>query len=224
MDEPARTLSSRLIAVKEEYPGVKTLRLKTPEDFTFLPGMWILLFFPEEPKKSRAYSLATSPLEKGYVEISFARAGDLTDRLYELKPGQSIGLRGPFGRWTLQEDSSHAVLISEGTGIAPFRSMCRYVTGRKLDIRLTLLYASRNKEEQLYSSEYAEWRRQGFAVHASSGDPLSIEDVEKAVPDLKADFYLCGDASFINGISESLRKKGVAKDRIYYEKWGDYSF
>lgn len=222
--QEVRTFDSRLIEAVDECLGVKTFRFETPPDFSFLPGMWVMICFPDSPKDSRAYSIATSPLEKGYVELSLTQVGPLTGRLFALRPGQSVLMRGPYGRWTLDEMSPHAVLISEGTGLTPFRSMCRYAIDRKLPTRLTVLYCARTEEEQLYRSEYARWRRHGIAVHASAGERIGIEILERRVQGLEGDFYLCGDVSFINGLTAALGARGVPNDRLHYEKWGDYSF
>lgn len=219
---PARAFDSKLLMTAVECPGVKTLRLKTPEDFDFRPGMWVQVGFPDEPRQ-RAYSIATSPLEKGYVEISLAHVGETTRRLFALRPGQSVLLRGPYGRWILDEKSSHAVLISEGTGLSPFRSMCRYAIARKLATKLTVLYNARSREEQLYRSEYVHWRRHGIAVHANAGSEVPLEELDRSSQDPAADFYLCGAASFIERLSHCLRQRKVSQKRIRYEKWGDYS-
>jgi ferredoxin-NADP reductase len=220
----ARTFDSRLLHAADECLGVKTLRFETPPDFNFLPGMWVMVCFPDAPKECRAYSIATSPLEKGYVELSMARVGTLTSRLFALQPGQSVLMRGPYGRWTLDERSTHAVLISEGTGLTPFRSMCRYAIDRKLPLQLTILYSARTEEEQLYRLEYAQWRRHGIDVHASAAGRVDIAAIERKAPGLAADFYLCGDSSFIKDLAAALGRRSVPRERIRYEKWGDYSF
>lgn len=221
---PARMFSSRLLMTSAEYPGVKTLRFKTPDDFDFRPGMWIQICMPDDPKKARAYSIATSPLERGCIEVSLAHVGELTRRLFALRPGQDVILRGPYGRWIFDETASRAVFISEGTGLSPFRSMCRYAIGRKLAAKLTVLYGARNREELLYRSEYIHWRRHGISVYANAGSGVSLEDVARsAEEDPTADFYLCGAAPFIERFASLLRQRGVAQKRIRYEKWGDYS-
>ena len=88
----------------------------------------------EQPKPGqlirRAYSISSSSRENEYLKfyVSLVRSGALTPRLFALQEGDRIGL-GPkaVGRFTLSEvDASHdLVLISTGTGLAPYISMIR---------------------------------------------------------------------------------------------------
>ncbi len=85
-----------------------------------------------QPQKliRRAYSISSSSQENEYVEfyVSLVRSGALTPRLFALEEGARIWL-GPkaVGHFTLSEvDENHdLVLISTGTGLAPYISMIR---------------------------------------------------------------------------------------------------
>lgn len=219
----ALSFRSRLLEARDEYPGARTFTLEAPADFTFTPGMWVMLQLPGR-EESRAYSMASSPLDKGRIELSVALAGDFSRRLFELRPGAELGVKGPYGKWLFVDTLKHAVLISEGTGVAPFRSMCLYALGKGLATRLTLLTSAPDEASLLYKGEYDDWRRRGVEVRASTGGHVTIEQVRAAVPDLKeATFYLCGSSKLVESMSRGLCAGGVSRDHIRHEKWGDYS-
>ena len=233
-----RAFESRVLRVLDECAGVKTLRLAVPEDFAFVPGMWLMLHFPDEPKRPRAYSIASSPYERGAVEVSVKRVGPLTERLFGLKGGETLSLRGPYGKWRYRDSDRHAVLISGGTGIGPFRSMARYVLETGLPNRLTILYSARTPAEIVYRAELESFAKAGIRVYTTITKPppagagpawdgpvgrLSVEVVAREVPDYaQASYYLCGPASLVSEMTAGLEGRGIPRERIRYEKWGDY--
>ena len=78
----------------------------------------------------RAYSISSSSKENEYLEfyVSLVRSGALTPRLFVLEEGDRVWLgTKAVGRFTLSEvDENHdLILISTGTGLAPYVSMIR---------------------------------------------------------------------------------------------------
>lgn len=227
--------------VRPETPSVKTFRLAFAEgvDFSFIPGQFAMVAFPAEPDQTRAYSLASSPLDKGHIEIAFAKAGAFTARMFELKEGDKLLVEGPYGRWLYKDDVEHAVCLCGGTGITPFRSMIRYVTQKKLPNRLTLLYSSKTADDIVFRNETHEWAenknvkivqtltRPGIADLTGAWDGrtgrLSLDVIKEEVPDFAAaTFYMCGPNQFVADLAKALEGAGIPKERIRYEKWGEF--
>lgn len=234
---PALSFTSKLLAVRDECPGVKTFRFEVPPDFSFIPGMWLMLNFKDDLKTSRAFSISSSPFEKGSVELSVMTVAGFTTRLSGLRPGEEMALRGPYGKWLYPDDTPHAVLISGGTGITPFRSICRYVLEKKLPNRLTVLYSAKTPADILYRDELARWSAAGIKVYVALTRPeeshewkgptgrITMDVVRREVPDLaQAVFFLCGPNKLVEDLSRGLREAGIDPAHIRHEKWGDYSF
>ena len=87
---------------------------------------------PAPPDKliRRAYSVASSSLDRQYLEIyvTLVRSGALTPRLFALQPGDRLWLGKKItGMFTLDSvpKSAHLALIATGTGLAPYMSMLR---------------------------------------------------------------------------------------------------
>ena len=71
-------------------------------------------------------SISSSPSRSnGKLEICVRRAGDLTNALHRLEPGDSIGLRGPFGQgFPIERMRGKDILFAPGgLGLAPLRSL-----------------------------------------------------------------------------------------------------
>jgi len=143
------TLNARVAQRTELAPGLLILRV-APEGWSlpdFIPGQFTVLGLPglakrceeaepetlaQDPQKliRRAYSIASSSIEKEYLEfyISLVRSGALTPRLFALRLGDRVWLSPKMtGMFTLRDvpEDKHVVFIATGTGLAPYMSMLR---------------------------------------------------------------------------------------------------
>jgi ferredoxin-NADP reductase len=229
-----RLFPSRVLATHDECANVRTFTLEVPTDFAFIPGMWVMVNFADDPKLARAYSMSSSPLIKGSIEISLNKVGDFSARMYALMPGDSVELKGPYGKWHYDDEIEHAVLISGGTGLTPFRAMGRYVLEKKLPNKITILYSVKTPDDILYTKDLDAFRAAGFKIYvtatrAAAGSwkgpsgRLDIDTIRAQVPDWEsAHYYFCGPKSLIDELSGALEANGVDRENIHREKWGDY--
>ena len=168
MNKPVHpTFRPVLLSAKDTAPGVKQFRFASPEGFMFVPGQFLMFHFADDPKTWRAYSLCSAPGASGdYFEVTVGMVGAFSDRLGALQPlkeGELV-VRGPFGKWIYDATPPHAVLVSGGTGVTPFRAMCLLKLERKTAGKLTLCCSAKTPEGLLYRDEYAAWRAGGVAV------------------------------------------------------------
>lgn len=229
-------VAARVLSVREECPRVRTFQLEVPVDFTFAPGMFVLVSFPEaRGPDSRAYSIASSPLERGAIELTVGMAGAFTRRLFALRPGDPLVLRGPSGEWRYAHDMARAVLISGGTGITPYRSMARYVLDQGLPNRLHLFYSAKTPSAIIYREELARWAARGIKVFTTITRPealapgerwegpvgrLQAETIRREVGDLSlTHFFVCGPRSLVVDLSLGLKSLGVDEDFLHAEAW-----
>lgn len=214
------SFTSRLLGTVDECPKVRTFRLSAPPDFTFTPGMFVMLHFQDNPKDVRAYSIASSPLEKGSIEITLNLLGDFTRKMFELKEGDALELKGPYGKWVYRDDIRQAALISDGTGIAPFRSMARYALAKRLPNQLMIFDSAENSSEIIYKNELAQFERAGIKVRH---ERPSVDLLIREIPEFSSTtYFLCGSKTLIDGLSSGLLAQGIPQSHIRYEKWGDY--
>jgi ferredoxin--NADP+ reductase len=141
----------------------------------FTPGQYCLLGLPGSAPRSanstaedpapepeelirRAYSIASSSVEREYVELYIAqvRSGALTPRLFSLRVGDRVHLGSKVvGMFTLDRvmEDAHLVLVGTGTGLAPYMSMIRTDLQVHATRRVLVLHGARNSWDLAYRTE-----------------------------------------------------------------------
>lgn len=227
------SFAPKMLFAADVAKGVRLFRFASPPDFVFLPGQFLMFHFEDDPKTWRAYSVCSAPsAAASYFEIAVGMVGAFSERLASLRPGSESGLtcRGPFGKWTW-DGTGHAVLISGGTGVTPFRAMALLGKGR-----VTLCYSARTAEHLLFREEYTAWEKKGAAVFPRVTRPhegqswsgltgrwTAAAAVAAGGNDPTAVYYLCGPKEFVEELRAGLLAAGVSAEQVRTEKWGDYS-
>lgn len=161
----------------DEAPGIKTFRLAfqdagVREAFTYQPGQFCLLSafgYGEAP-----FSLASSPTRQGFLECSIKEVGKVTSALHELRPGDSIGLRGPYGRGFPidQMKGKHLIFVGGGIGMAPLRSLLWNCIDERPDFgKITLIYGARSTTDLVYKRDLATWTAMSDVETVLTVDP-----------------------------------------------------
>lgn len=206
--------------------------------FDFKAGQFITLDLPiheQKNKRWRSYSIASEPDGTNVVEllIVLLEGGLGTTYLFnEIKEGSELVLRGPHGHFTLPETNGHDImLVCTGTGIAPFRSMMRYLVKHPHDHKnIHLIFGCRTQNDLLYAEEMNELAANvpGFYYHPT----LSREDwsgkkgyvhaiYEELCGDRQpAEFMLCGWRAMIDEAKERILGMGYDKKAIHLELYG----
>ncbi len=166
-------------AIKPETPGVATFALEFVEEevgrrFHFHPGQFNMLYVPGVGES--AISISSDPGKPGQLGHTLRAAGNVTQNLVRKKPGDQIGVRGPFGScWPLEEIRGQDVVIAcGGIGLAPLRPAIYHIMRCRADYgRVFLLYGARTPNDLLYAQEYDDWRKADIEVEATVdiGDP-----------------------------------------------------
>lgn len=227
----------------------------------FEPGQYVALglpgsaprpeHFPAEtvvhkPEKliKRAYSIGSSPAEKGYLEfyIAIVPEGALTSRLALVREGDRLHaapkITGTFTAHSVPENEN-LILVSTGTGIAPFMSMVRtpsiWTAGRKI----TMIHGVRYAKDLAYRQELLELaaRRPEFSYFATvsrsdaewngeRGHVQALFDSGKIALDSQVDnVFLCGNPAMIDDIEKRLTADGYVvhskrtPGRLHLEKY-----
>ncbi|RLJ04165.1 MAG: oxidoreductase, partial [Candidatus Aenigmatarchaeota archaeon] len=120
---PYRPIKSEVMDVITETSTIKTIKIRPGEPIDFKTGQFIELTIPgvgEAP-----FTPSSRPAIKEMLEITVMKVGKVTEAIHNLKKGDIIGLRGPFGNgYPLDEFRGKEVLIvGGGCGFAPLRSL-----------------------------------------------------------------------------------------------------
>jgi NAD(P)H-flavin reductase len=109
-----------------------------------------------------AISISGDPAERGRLIHTIRAVGRVSEALTRLKPGDPIGVRGPYGRgWPVDEAAgADVVIIAGGLGLAPLRpAIYRIFAERPRFGRLVLLVGMRQPDDILFQRELERWRR-----------------------------------------------------------------
>jgi len=152
----AQVVEVRRMTVTEEF-----FRLKLADDQALghRPGQFVQLSVfgvGEVP-----ISICSSPTRTPEFELCIRAAGDVTNKLHEVQPGDYVGIRGPYGRgFPLDEMTGRDILvIAGGIGIAPLRSLIQYVLdSRKQFGRFRIIFGAKDPASLLFKDDLQQWR------------------------------------------------------------------
>lgn len=141
-----------------EYEKVFTIQLPDGMELNHCPGQFVnisVLGVGEAP-----ISISSSPSRTtDSFELCIRRAGDLTTVIHNLKPGDQLGVRGPFGRgFPIDKFRGKDMLLAPGgLGLAPMRSLIWEILDERHNFgRIMILYGARTPSEMLYREELEE--------------------------------------------------------------------
>jgi Na+-transporting NADH:ubiquinone oxidoreductase subunit F len=136
---------------------------------------------------SRAYSMASFPLEKTLVKLNVRIAtpppgadasvppGIMSSYIFNLKPGDKAVISGPYGEFFAKETDNEMVFIGGGAGMAPMRShifdqLIRLKSKRKM----SFWYGARSLREMFYVEEFDKLAEENdnFEWHIGLSEPL----------------------------------------------------
>jgi Na+-transporting NADH:ubiquinone oxidoreductase subunit F len=136
---------------------------------------------------SRAYSMASFPLEKTLVKLNVRIAtpppgsdpsvppGIMSSYIFNLKPGDKATISGPYGEFFAKKTNNEMVFIGGGAGMAPMRSqifdqLIRLKSKRKM----SFWYGARSLREMFYVDEFDKLaeENENFEWHIGLSEPL----------------------------------------------------
>jgi ferredoxin-NADP reductase len=102
---PGQWQIGEIAAIKPETPRVKSFRIRLPMWMPHLPGQHydVRLTAPDGYRAQRSYSIASSPFDRGVVELTIDRLedGEVSPYFHDvLVEGDDVELRGPFASFS----------------------------------------------------------------------------------------------------------------------------
>ncbi|HEY0287382.1 MAG TPA: pyridoxamine 5'-phosphate oxidase family protein [Pseudomonas sp.] len=239
----------RVTRIEDESHGVRSFYLE-PVDGVGLPAfkagqhLPLRLALAEQGKPLiRTYSLSSAPSDE-FFRISVKRDGLVSAHLHDqVSVGDVLEARAPQGSFVVDPaEQRPLVLLGAGIGVTPMLSMLREVIyeGKRVrrmrptwfiqSARRLVDLAFRAELDTLISSagdsltavrllskpEPGDW--QGEAFQATGRIDLAL--LKSLLPFDDFDFYVCGPASFTQGLYDSLRAMHIRDERIHAETFG----
>ncbi len=223
------TSDTTLFALRCDDPAAAGAPL--PAVASFLPGQFLELSLPGIGEVPISY--CGIPSSDGTIELCIRHVGHVTIPLQNAKPGDAVGLRGPFGLgFPLKSyENQDLLLIAGGLGMAPLRSLLlALLVERGQWGELTLLYGAREPgallflDELLYMSQSSDIRiylavdRRGSCLegipHCRAALLPALLDQVMLQPE-RTHAALCGPPIVYTPLVERLNQLGLADERIH---------
>jgi NAD(P)H-flavin reductase len=213
---------------RHDAPDAWTLELDMADGahVDYAPGQFNMLtaFGVGEAAISMSGDPATGPL------IHTIRAvGPVSRALTELKPGEPIGVRGPFGvGWPMAAaEGKDVVLVAGGLGMAPLRPALYRLLGERARYgKVTLLFGSRRPEDIVFRHEVENWRGR-FDIdvdvtvdHAGADWRGHVGIVTTLIARLDLDSaktiaMVCGPEVMMRFVAMALCDRGIAEESVW---------
>ena len=237
--EPQRAIVLELVRIQSQTHDCVTLRFRLPQgtEWNARPGQFMTFtWFLDGKKVVRSYTISSSPMQRGYVEITPKKvkgglvSSFLTDRA---AIGLTVEAIGPAGQFYFDE-RTHAsiVLLAAGSGITPMIAILRFIDDRCLGTDVTLLYTVRTERDIIFRADIERLkdslRSFRCTIVLTQPNPGWTGSTGRIGSDLLADvvtrqrdasFFICGPGTFMKDMSASLSQLGIDPKRIKQEKF-----
>ena len=135
--------------VVDETPTVRTLYFHDQVLANVKPGQFAMVWIPGVNELPMSVMTSHGSNEAGFT---VRKRGESSTALYNLKVGDKIGVRGPYGNSFATENirvltDAKVLLIGGGTGLVP---LLRLNASAKESNEITLLMGSKTKEEVFF--------------------------------------------------------------------------
>jgi len=218
----------RVLSVEQELQDTYTLEIEPPrDDWSFLPGQYTMLYafgIGEIP-----ISISGDPDDSTKIVQTIRAVGAVSDALVALQPGDSIGVRGPFGTaWgTKAAEGRDVLIVAGGVGLAPLRPVVYDVLNHRARYEnVTLMYGARSPADLLFASQISEWRGRfdlEVLVTVDHGDdawrgPVGVVTSLIGRSSFDGDTamaFVCGPEVMMRFTIQALERGGLTDDRLY---------
>ena len=195
----------------------------------FKPGQFLHLaldpydgagFWPE----SRVFSIASSPLVRDRLTITYAVKGAFTTRMEgELAAGVDVWVKLPYGEFEV-DPAADAVLFAGGTGVTAFTAFLESIPA-DVTSRVVLFYGARTPDLFVYGPMVESRAREvpALTCRLVCEETMGRLDVGVAWPTIAPlhhpVFYLSGPPAMLTALTKQLRDRDVPPDRIRIDAW-----
>ncbi|WP_406659768.1 dihydroorotate dehydrogenase electron transfer subunit [Methanolobus sp. ZRKC3] len=191
----------KITKIVHESPSTRTFFFDREFDDA-QPGQFVMVWIRgvDEIPMTLAYKNA----------ITVQKVGDATEKLFELKEGDELGIRGPFGNgYTIPEKDENILIVAGGVGSAAIALLAEYAMNAGACV--TTILGARNADELLFIDRFAACG----SLHITTDDGSAhrcgfVTDVLSEFDSSRFDrIYTCGPEMMMKCIFGILSKEEV---------------
>jgi sulfite reductase subunit B len=224
---PYRSIKAEVLDVIPETLNIKTIRFKPVEPISFRTGQFVEITIPgvgEAP-----FTPSSRPAVKEILEVSVMKVGKVTEKIHQLKKGDTIGVRGPFGNgYPIDHFKGKEVLVvGGGCGFAPLRSLMYQFFDISGELKkLYFRGGCKTPNDFLYRKEIEGWKQRPdvqVELTVDKGDdtwrgPVGVVTTifESAKMDYKNGIaILCGPPIMMKFGAKKILEMGFKEENLY---------
>ena len=226
---PGRWQVGTVTHIKQETPRTKSFCISLPMWMPHLPGQHydVRLTAPDGYRAQRSYSIASSPLDEGEIELTIDRLddGEVSPYFHDVVvEGDQIEVRGPFASYFVWRGEQPVLLVGGGSGVVPLMAMLRHRRRTMPELEMRLVYSVRSAEDVIYADElgddavvtYTREPPPGWTGHTGRIDAALFARADSA----SGTAFVCGSNGFVETAADLLLGAGFAPARIRTERFG----
>jgi ferredoxin-NADP reductase len=189
----------------------------------------VRLTAPDGYSAQRSYSVASSPLDEGEIELTIDRLedGEVSPYFHDVvSEGDQVELRGPFTSYFVWRAESPALLVGGGSGVVPLMAMLRHRRRTMPDLPMRLVYSVRTGEDVIYADELDDDSVLTFTRQAPDGWQGNRGRVDEELIGQSASSFtsgisfVCGSNGFVESATSLLLDAGFERRHVRTERFG----
>lgn len=232
MSTPHTPHLARIVERIQESDDIFTLRLRFNDatqqaSYRFAPGQFNMVYLPGAGEVP--ISMSSDPEERSDLAHTIRAAGRVTRGLAQLRQGDEVGLRGPYGRgWPLAEaEGKDIFIVTGGLGCAPVMAVIHYVLKRRERFkRLVILQGVKHSHDLIWRTAYERWAQAPdtqvlIAANTTEalwpwhvGSPIDLVGEARFDP-ANATAMICGPEGMMVAAARALAARGMAEADIH---------
>lgn len=206
---------------------------ESPDNFTLTlsaklkhdPGQFVQIYLPgvgECPISICSYS-------GDNMKLNIREAGSVTNALAKLKKGDSVFIRGPYGRGYPMHSlkGKNLVFVGGGCGVAPLKGVLEYVAHHRKDYGdVALYFGFRSPSDLLFKREHQAWKARYKLNISVDQDPsktcydwkvgfVTVMLEEAHLDGKNAVAVVCGPPRMMSSAIAVLKNNGFSENKIY---------
>jgi ferredoxin-NADP reductase len=222
----AMSQSVQILSAEPVTHNVRRYRLEKPPGFTFEPGQATELSIDADGYRDRKNPFTfTSLPDADHLEFTIKSYFDhdgVTKKLWELRPGDRLILRDPWGTITYR---GPGIFLAGGAGVTPFIAILRQLARNGELPGNRLIVSNRTEKDIILREEFEAMEGLDHDWLISNQNDTQLyrgrinEDfLTHHILDFSTNFYLCGPDPMVKQLRETLARMGANADAVVFEK------
>lgn len=215
--------SAEIVDIFNENKDFKTLRVKRPKDWEFLPGQYLEIRSENSSANKPAILAIASGVNDEYIEITAKPNPNPSHANYCLNStvGEYLTITGPLGTnfpVDLITPETPVLILGGGSGLTALKSLMESLP---LGTDSKLVYSSKTVQELLYHDEIEKWIAEGHTISLTQdqADGFQQGRITEHLTHMEIKpnslIFICGPKELVLETAKLLAAMGIPRESIY---------